>query len=169
MSVDGATLGAVICVAFSGVWGVIGASGLPRQWRMWVLGSSIVVSVATIVWRLLPHVSPGSGVFRGDVYFEAVAFEAVGIVVAVWLLRRLGHREYILPVVGFIVGLHFVGLWKATDLFVFVWTAIGMCVVSLIAIWLPGPSIGRAIDVRRAITGFGCMLVLWTTGVFGLR
>ena len=103
------------------------------------------------------------GTFRGAVYNEAVGFEVVFIVIAVWLLRRAKHPQYILPVVGFIVGLHFLGLWRATDLSVFVWTAIGMCIASAIAIILPP----NMVVARRAIAGFGCALVLWATGLLG--
>ena len=44
----------------------------------------------------------------------------------------------------FIVGLHFLGVWKATDLVVCVWTAVGMCLVSVIALLLPAP-VGKAL------------------------
>jgi hypothetical protein len=169
VSIDGSTLGAIIVVVFGAVWGVAGAIGLPRPWRTWGLALSIAVSAALLIWCLMPHTTSMSGTFRGGVYGAAVAFELAGITAIVWLLRRLRLPRYILPAVGFVVGLHFLGMWKATDLLVFVWTAVGMCTVSVIAVWLPDHSGGRAVDVRSVITGFGLALVLWTTGVFGLR
>jgi hypothetical protein len=162
-------MGVIICVAFGGVWAAVGATGLSHPWRWQTAVLAVLISVAIIVWRLMTHVASGPGTFRGDVYAEAVASEAVGIVAAVWLLRRFGRPRYILPVIGLVVGLHFIGLWKATDLLAFVWTAIGMAGVSLISLGLPSEPAGRVIDVRRVVSCFGCALVLWATGISGLR
>jgi hypothetical protein len=164
---EGSTLGAIICAAFGGIWGIVGAFGLPKPWRAWVLALSITVSTILIAALAMHHVPSQSGTFRGDVYWAAVAFEVVGIIAAVWLLRRLRRRQFILPVIGFIVGLHFLGLWRATDLFVFVWTAIGMCVMAVIAALVPDSSIDGVI--RRAIVGLGLAAVLWTASTFGLK
>jgi hypothetical protein len=53
----------------------------------------------------------------------AIAFEVAAILATIWLLRRFALSHFLMPAIGFIVGLHFLGLWKATDLWVFVWTA----------------------------------------------
>jgi hypothetical protein len=164
---EGSTLGAIICAAFGGIWGIVGAFGLPQPWRAWVLGLSITVTTILIAAIAMHHMTSQSSTFRGDVYSAAVAFEVVGIIATVWLLRRLGRRQFILPAIGFVVGLHFLGLWRATDLFVFVWTAIGMCVVAVIAASVPDSSIDGVL--RRAIAGLGLATVLWTASTFGLK
>ncbi len=99
--------------------------------------------------------------FRGDVDGIAVTFEVMGIIAAVWLLRRLGRARFLLPAIGFIVGLHFIGLWRATDLSVFVWVAAAMCLICGLAVFAPET---RTIDTRRVIAGFGSALVRWAAG-----
>jgi len=73
-----------------------------------------------------------------------------------------------MPAIGFIVGLHFLGLWKATDLRVFRWTAVAMCLVCGIAAFLPSATPNGNVDLRRAVTGLGCALVLWGASAWGL-
>jgi hypothetical protein len=68
-----------------------------------------------------------SQTFRGSIYVAALAFEVIPIFAAVLLLRRFALSQFLVPAIGVIVGLHFIGLWKTTDLFVFRWTAVAMC------------------------------------------
>lgn len=102
------------------------------------------------------------GHIPGDVYGIAVTFEAVGIIAAVWLLRRFALSHFLLPVVGFIVRLHFLGMWQATHLLNFAWLAVAMCFVCGLAIFLPG---NEDTDARRIVAGLGSAVVLWAAGV----
>ena len=111
----------------------------------------------------LPYKQRHSGTFRGHIYGIAVAFEA--IFGTIWLLRQFALSQFLLPAIGFIVGLHFLGLWKATDLRVFLWTALAMCLVCSVAAFLPGATENGNVDVRRVVTGLGTALVLWGAGV----
>jgi hypothetical protein len=72
--------------------------------------------------------------------------------------------QFLSPAIGFIVGLHFLGLWKATDLRVFLWTALSMCLVCGLAAFLPGTTENGSVDVRRAVAGLGSALMLWGAG-----
>jgi hypothetical protein len=56
--------------------------------------------------------------------------------------------------------LYFLGLWKATDLRVFVWTALAMCIVCGLAAFLPGATENGDVNVRQAVAGLGSALVL---------
>ena len=85
---------------------------------------------------------------------------AIGVV-TIWLLKLFGLPHLLMPAIGFIVGLHFLGLWKATDLQVFLWTAVAMCLVCGIAAFFPGATATGNVDLRRAVTGLGCAVVLW--------
>ena len=162
---DRPAIGAVVGVTFGGAWGIAGATALPRPWQAWALGSSIGVSAILIVALALPHEQRPSGTFRGDAYAIAVAFEAVVIFAAIWLLKRFALSQFLLPAIGFIVGLHFLGLWKATNLRVFLWTALAMCIVCGLAAFLPGASENGNVDARRVVVGLGNALVLWGAGV----
>jgi hypothetical protein len=161
LKMDGPSIGPVVGVAFGCAWGVAGATALPRPWQAWAIGSSIGISAALIVALALPHKQHHSDTFRGHIYGIAVAFEVAAIFGTIWLLRQFALSHFLLPAIGFIVGLHFLGLWKATDLRVFLWTALAMCLVCGVAAFLPGATENGNVDVRRVVTGLGTALVLW--------
>jgi len=56
--------------------------------------------------------------------------------------------------------LHFLALWKATDLRVFLWTALAMCLVCGAAAFLPEAN-ANGVDLRSIVAGLGSALVLW--------
>jgi len=127
---------------------------------VWGILASVLVTAGLVIALFFQHATTQAGIFRLPVYNAAVAFEICAITIAIWFLRKRGRIDLIPPVIGLIVGLHFVGLWKATDLFSFVWTALAMCVVSAYALFSP-PFGTMAGERRRVIAGFGCALVLW--------
>jgi len=162
---DGPNIGPVVGVAFGCAWGVAGATALPRPWQTWAIGSSIGISVALIGALAVPHKQRDSATFRAHIYGIAVAFEVAAIFGTIWLLRQFSLSQFLVPLIGFIVGLHFLGLWKATDLRVFLWSALAMCLVCGVAASLPGATESGNVDVRRVVTGLGTALVLWGAGV----
>ena len=161
---DGPTIGSVIGVAFGCAWGIAGATALPRPLQAWALGSCIGISAVLIMALALPHKQRPSGTFRGHIYGTAVALEAAAIFTTIWVLQQLALPQFLLPAIGFIVGLHFLGLWKATDLRVFLWAALSMCLVCGLAAFLPGATENGSVDVRRVVAGLGGALVLWGAG-----
>ena len=165
LKMDAPNIGPVVGVAFGCAWGVAGATALPPPWQAWGIGSSIAISAVLIVALTLPHKQRHLGTFRGHIYGIAVAFEVAAIFGTIWLLRQFALSQFLLPAIAFIVGLHFLGLWKATDLRVFLWTALAMCFVCGVAALLPGATANGNLDVRRVVTGLGTALVLWGTGV----
>lgn len=165
---DGETIGSIVGVVFGCAWGVGGATGLPEARRAWALGFAIGISgllIAALVW---PHKRTEAGVFRGRIYGMAVVFELVAIVAAIWLVRRLGLPQLLMPVIGFIVGVHFLGLWKATDLKVFLWTSLAMCLVCGVAAFLPDAKANDNIDLHRVVAGLGSALLLWAASASSL-
>lgn len=165
LKMDGPNIGPVVGIVFGCAWGVAGAAALPPPSQAWAIGSSIVISAALVVAFALPHKRRLPVTFRGHIYAIAVAFEVAAIFVTVWLLRHFALSQFLMPAIGFIVGLHFLGLWKATDLRVFLWTALTICLVCGVAAFLPGASENGSVDIRRVVTGLGTALVLWGAGV----
>lgn len=162
---DGPNIGPVVGVAFGCAWGLAGATALPHPWQTWAIGSNIGISAVLIVAFALLDKQRHSVTFRGHIYGIAVAFEVAGIFLTIWLLRQFALSQLLLPAIGFIVGLHFLGLWKATDLRVFLWTALAMCLVCGVAAFLPGATENGNVDLRRVVTGLGTALVLWGAAV----
>ena len=157
-------IGALVGVAFGCAWAIAGATALHRSWRAWAVGLSIGISAALVAALALSPAPRQSGTFRAPVYGLAVALEAAGIVMAVWVLKHFSRPQFLLPTIGFIVGLHFVGLWKATDLRLFLWTAGAICTLCVLAAFLPDFTANGGTDVRRVVVGLGCAFVLWAAG-----
>lgn len=57
---DGAIIAAAADVAFGGAWGLAGATGLPRPWRIQASIFSIAISVALIITLVIAH-RPATG------------------------------------------------------------------------------------------------------------
>ncbi len=153
---SGRRIGATIGLGFGGLWALLGAQALPQHLSVWAALAGFAVSAALIlrVWWARPVPSEGKSLFRRTRYFVAVALEVAAIMAASNLLPRYGLSGYLIPVVGVIVGLHFIGLWLAAAQRHFLGIAAGMCAVSLAAMLLPpGP--------REIACGFGNALVLW--------
>ena len=165
---DRASIGAIVGAAFGCAWAIAGATALHPPWRAWALDLSIGISAALVAALALSHAPPQSGTFRGPVYGLAVALETAGIVIVVWSLKHFSLPQFLLPAIGFVVGVHFIGLWKATDLSRFLWIAAAICTVCVVSAFLPGLTENAGIDVRRVVVGFGCAFVLWVAGAANL-
>src|SRR6516162_3763311 len=160
--------GATIGVVFGCVWGIAGSTALLAPWHAWAIASIMGISMVLFVALCLVQKHRTPGAFRARIYGLAVVFEVVAIVATIWLLKQFGVPHLLMPAIGFIVGLHFLGLWKATDLRVFLWTAVAMCLVCGIAAFLPSATANGNVDLRRAVTGLGCALVLWGASAWSL-
>ena len=157
----GRAIPGTIGLLFGGLWGALGASALPAPWRVSgvVLAGLVTVVLALGLWRKPGELGAAPGMFRRTPYLVAVGLEVAAIAVAAPLLRRYGLSSFFNQAVGVIVGLHFLGLWRATRLSRFLWIVAGMCGVSLAAMALP--ETWRSLGVRDAVTGAGNALVLW--------
>lgn len=157
----GIAAGALVCSVFGGVWGIAGSSGLPGRARTPVMAIAAAIALLLVVFvlaRPIPAVEAVS--FDGHIYGIAVAGEVVAIAIAVAVLRWRRRRDLILPAVGVIVGLHFIGMWKAFEMPLFLAVAFAMSAVSLFAFALPGTN-ARGFSARQSVSGFGCAAVLW--------
>ena len=145
-------IGPGIGLLFGGLWCLLGAQALSDPWRMaaTALGGVITLALVVRVWRSPSGASSGTRMFRQRAYLAAVVLE----IAAIALANRILPQEYLIPAVGAIVGLHFIGLWQATGAARFLWISAAMCAVSAASALLPvGP--------REAVCGFGNALVLW--------
>jgi hypothetical protein len=91
-------------------------------------------------------------------YLLAILFEGLAIPAAAIVLWRAGAASYFVTALGVIVGLHFIGLGKATRLDKFFWVAAGLCLASGLAALLPGE--WRGASPRLLATGYAIALIL---------
>lgn len=157
MVVNGAALATIIVAAFGGVWCLYGALGLPSRLRAVLIAVAFVVST-TLVILGARHTRMVASRFDLPVYYASVAFEVLAIIIVARLLRILGRRTLIGPCIAAIVGLHFIGLWLATNDLLFIWLSIALCAVGGGAVLLQPAG-------RTVAAGIGSALVLWFSAI----
>lgn len=155
--------GRAIGLAFALLWLFLGASALPLPWRYVVgIGGAVAIALLTVrAWRLPDR---RTGLFRMGRYRLSVALEFAALLVAGWLLHRTGLDGYVLPVVGIIVGLHFIGLWWAGGGAQYLRLAAGMSAIDAAALLLPPGS-----HAMQAVAGLGSAAALALAAGTGVR
>jgi hypothetical protein len=149
----------LIGLGFGLLWLFAGASALPVpvNWISGAIGLALFAIVAARLPRKIMGERP-TGPFNRKIFALAVVFEVIAIVLAqTWLIAH-GLIAYLLPVVGMLVGLHFIGLWLAWQRRSFLTLAGAMVTVNILAIALPLPMEGRL-----ALSGFGSAAALLVT------
>ncbi len=147
----------LIGLAFGLLWFLVGAAEVARPTGAILTGVGMLVFALAAV-RAVRRRRPRGAIFLGKYYAGAVIAEVVAIVAAQKWLVTHGHRDLIFPVVGVIVGLHFIGLWKAMGLKRFIALAAVMVAINLIAL-VPGIPETQ----RLMISGFGSSAALLLT------
>ena len=146
---------------FGTFWALLGAFALPRPYDR--AGCALVVIIALLflakLWRYKPPTATRRPLFRTAAYLIAVAAELFAMYAAALLLPRFGAQQQIYPAIGWIVGLHFIGLWFATRSARFLHITAGMCVVSLLSMIVPFT--WQTIGLRHVLLGAGNAAVLW--------
>lgn len=145
---------------FGTLWATIAVSGLPHAYVGAAYACGVVLAGLFLVrlWRA-PFSGVGRPLFKTRAYIVAVVAEVMAIYAASALLTRHGWQQQVLPTVGVIVGLHFIGLWIATRSPRFLSITAGMCAVSVIAMLMPYEWHG--VRARNLLLGLGNALVLW--------
>lgn len=150
----GARTGSLIGLFFGLLWLGLGVSVLtmPAKLIVAILGIIAFGLIAVRIWRR----APASGAtFNRRIFLSAVGLEFAAFVVAGWVLDRIGVTGYEWPVVGAIVGLHFIGLWMAARDRRFLWLSGGMTAVNLFAMTLAPAS-----ATMLMVSGFGSAVAI---------
>ena len=146
---------------FGSFWAVLGAFALPRPYDRIVCALAFMIALI-FLFRLWKHEAPLASarpIFRMSSYLIAVAAELFGIYTAALVLPQFGAQQQVYSVIGFIVGLHFIGLWLATRSQRFLHITAGMCVVSLLSMIVPFT--WHTIGLRYLLLGAGNATILW--------
>jgi hypothetical protein len=152
------SIGAIIVAGFAVLWVAAGTHQLGR-WFLPLLTIAILISAAIVVASLRIPYGAHSGGFDGKIYGIFVTLEVVVIVItAVWI-NRIGAKQYLIPVIAIIVGLHFFGMVPALHSNEFWWVGSTMCLLPLLTMsilpqgtWAP-------------VVSIGCAVILWLSGL----
>jgi hypothetical protein len=147
---------------FAAVWALAALGSLGAPTWTWLLPVVVSGAIVGICWRDVD----GTPVPPRDVRHRIArivgfwsALEILLIAIAIAAAFRFGAERLIAPLVGIIVGLHFVALANSLPLRVYYATGLSLILVSAIALTVPG-------QAPLAITGFGAALVLWSTSLW---
>ncbi|CAM3233969.1 hypothetical protein SPAN111604_12130 [Sphingomonas antarctica] len=156
--------GRAIGLGFAVLWLILGAAALPIPWRC-LVGAGGLAVIGIFVWRAWRMEEPRTGLFRMGRYRIAVIAEFAAIAVTQLLLGRWGLGGYLLPAVGILVGLHFIGLWWAGGGERYLWLAATMTAIDAAALLLPAGS-----AAMQATAGLGSAAALaWFAGTGARR
>lgn len=151
--------GRAIGLGFAALWLWLGATALPTPWN-WAIGVAGALAIGALAWSAWRMIEPRDGLFQMRRYWIAVVGEVVVLIAVQLLLHRFGLWAYLIPVVGVIVGLHFIGLWWAGGGVGYVGLAVVMTAVNAAAMLLPP---GGA--AMQAVAGLGSAAALaWFAG-----
>ncbi|HEY3777834.1 MAG TPA: hypothetical protein VGL35_07225 [Rhizomicrobium sp.] len=155
-------IGGSVGLVFAGLWSVLGALAMRGIVQLFVFAAGPLLSALLVarLWRV--HGRGGdTGMFRRRAYLLAVILEVAALYAVAFLLPRFGLSAYFIPAVGLVVGLHFIGLWRATGYARFLWIAGCMSAVSIMSMALPASAFAFVTNLRNAVCGLGNAIVLW--------
>ena len=135
------------------VWLFVGAAALKGSLAVAIAVAGVLVFAAA-GWRVRQRRQRNRRFVRGY-YLAAVVGEVVVLVLAQHWLASHGREVLLFPVVGMIVGAHFIGLWAAMRDRRFLWLTGAMLVVNLAALLIPMQT-----AKRQMLSGFGSSLAL---------
>jgi hypothetical protein len=153
------SIGAIIVAAFAVLWVAAGARELGRVWFISLLLLALCTSGLIIFAAGFIPYAARRGHFDERIYEMFVALEVVAIICAVVLLKRAGRKQYLVPVIAVIVGLHFFGMVPALHSNLFWWVGAAMCVLSLATMSILSQRFWEP------VVGVGCALILWLSAL----
>ena len=122
---------AIVVSTFAIIWIAAGTRNLGRRWFSWLLSISILISLGLIF--AAGKIAPAHpATFNGTAYSLSVAFEAVLIFVAVVFLRSDDRKQFLLPTIAIVVGLHFFGMVWALGSNEYWFVGVTMCLLSIL-------------------------------------
>ena len=146
---------------FAAVWGAVGLAAFGAPIWAWAAPALLSLAVGAYSASLSgrqPARGPDDGRRIGRLVGIWSSVEGVAILIAVNVVRMAGLTRFTAPVVGVIVGLHFIPLARGIPYKAYYFTGAALIAVSLASVPLPGV-------YSQAVTGVGCMLVLWFSSI----
>ena len=159
---------------FGGVWLFIAVSALHNSEAV-VIVFRILVGILTVVLLIASirfardarHAATGPSPLADRqklmIYIGAVVFEVAAYIIGYNILESIHRLDLVVPLLAFVVGLHFLGLIPVFQTKRYIPIALVFCLTAIIAIFLPyaTPREGNLINIRVLAVGLVCGLYLW--------
>jgi hypothetical protein len=157
-----------------GVWLALANTALkvPRAVTLTLLALIVIGTVAFLLAsirfaRNARRVATGTSPFRDRrkllIYVGAVLFEVVVYIVGYNILDAYHRLDFVIPLLAFVVGLHFFGLIPVFQTNRYIVAASVFCLAAIVAIFLPDAvSIANyTVNIRVLFVGIVCGLYMW--------
>jgi hypothetical protein len=153
--------GILILNVFAAIWACAALGSLHAPNWTWLLPVAVSAGLTTACLRRVRVAPVPAQASRRMGYVVGLwsAAEAILIAVAIAAAVRLGAERLIGPLVGIIVGLHFLGLASTLPFRAYYVTGLGLVAVGVAAAVLP-------VAAPLVVTGFGAALLLWATSLW---
>lgn len=152
--------GVIVLTAMGILWWAIGGYSIPLPWKYAVLGLGLLLAGLLLGRSLLMPARLHK--LDRTLFLLSVLFEALATAACVWALIKLRMGGYIFPAIAIIVGLHFIGMWKASDRTDCLWLAALLCVIAIAVLPLPLP-------LRNQSLGFSVAATLWICAALRMK
>ena len=169
----GQTQGAMVLISAGFGWVMIGLSALgdiPLSLFLAVLAvAALLLGGGLAVRRFAPDLDVPWTPQMKRVFFQAVAGEIAGSLIAVIVALLTHHIQWILPLVALAVGLHFFPIAQAFRRPLYFVTGAALCLVCVMTITFAPPHFGpHHLPGWQLVTGLGSGAVLWSTSFWML-
>jgi hypothetical protein len=144
--------GPTILAAMGLLWWTFGAASFQSPLRNALMGVGVIAAIAMVI-----IIRGGSKIMvklDRNLFLASVPFDVIGIALACFALITIHLASYILPAIAGIVGLHFVGMSKATERRDYLALATLTCGIAVVAVLLP-------MQLRIQSTGLAVGATFW--------
>ena len=155
----GRATGIILMSLFGAAWAWLAAGVISAQPAQMVRLAAIVISIGLIVCAVLVHRRNRGGLRRTldhRLMWIVIGGEFLILIVGANLLVRSPYRDWLMPAVALVVGLHFLPLAKAAQLPLYLVTGAAITVVAIISALFKEP-------IRTLMVGLGAASSLWIT------
>lgn len=176
----GSGIGVIFMAVFGTLWAGTGVMGLQGWGFPYVELAAIFVGIIMVIVGIsLIHASQkmsnqvsddGARHLKRIGFLFNMVFIAEGLLIgiAIAICNLINQTDLIPGVIAIIVGIHFLPLASLFQIKVYYATGVLLCLLALIT-WLIVPDIvmvgEHQILAPLSLLGFGCALILWTTGL----
>ena len=167
-------LPAFVTSLFGGVWLALAMpaikvpEGIIRTLLALIIIGTLALFIASIRFaRNVRRIATGGSPLRERrkllIYIGAVMFEIVAYIVGYNILVALHRQDLVVPLLAFVVGIHFFGLIPVFQTTRYVVAASVFCLAAVIAVFLPYTTLlaGYTVGLRNLFVGVVCGLYMW--------
>lgn len=158
------TTGALIMGFFGAVFAAMALAwplGLPIATAAAPLLVFALILIAALAVARGPGATSGLSPHAARVVMWSSIAEGIGIFVGINIVINLGHRDWTLPVIALMVGLHFLPIARATTSRAFARLAIALLVAAVAGFTLPQPA-------GAALAGLAAAASLWIAAILAI-